>query len=134
MAREARRSLLAVCVVRRPNLVLSMNVRRSSTFCFREGSSMFFSLYGSADWLPVDVLLKEDMLGRLWVVNCWSSVQVESRCLICVESRDVLAATFVVKHSIYLKRHDIRAITAKNCINILTKGRNNSLVGGLAML
>jgi hypothetical protein len=43
IALDANRSLSATCVVNRQNLVLSMNVRRSSTFSLRAGSSLFFA-------------------------------------------------------------------------------------------
>jgi len=61
IALDASRSLSAVCVVNRQNLVLSRKDWRSSTFSFREGSSKFFAVYGSAVLLPVSALLNEAM-------------------------------------------------------------------------
>lgn len=62
IALDASRSLSAVCVVNMQNLVLSMKLKRSSTFSFKDGSSRFFWVYGSAGALPVSVLLKDDIM------------------------------------------------------------------------
>lgn len=57
-------------VVIMPNLADEMNLERSSTFSEREGSSLFFAVYGSAGLLPVSALEKvlEDMArDRRWL-------------------------------------------------------------------
>ena len=52
----------AVLVVIMQNLHLSTNAERSLTFSCNEGSSRFFSVYGSAGLEPVSVLENEDIL------------------------------------------------------------------------
>jgi hypothetical protein len=55
---ETRRLESLVWVVIMPNLADEMKLERSSTFSEREGSSLFFAVYGSAGLLPVLALEK----------------------------------------------------------------------------
>ena len=59
---ETRRLESLVWVVIMANLADEMKVERSSTFSEREGSSLFFAVYGSAGLLPVSVFEKPDMV------------------------------------------------------------------------
>jgi hypothetical protein len=67
IALDASKSLSATCVVKRQNLVLSMNLRRSSTFSLRPALSWFFAVYGSAFFEPVSALLKPEDMVFFWI-------------------------------------------------------------------
>jgi hypothetical protein len=72
---DVNRSLSEVCAVIMQNLHFSIKARRPSTFSFRDGFSVFFSLYGSADLsLGVWVLLKVDMILTVGV-SCFVEVK-----------------------------------------------------------
>lgn len=51
--------MLSALVVNMPNLDVDTKLTRPSIFSFREGSSKFFALYGSAGLSPVSALLKD---------------------------------------------------------------------------
>lgn len=64
MQREASRPS-GVLVVKRQNLVLSTKYRRSSTFSFNEGSSLFFAVYGSAGLYCRFLLINAHMVSDI---------------------------------------------------------------------
>jgi hypothetical protein len=66
---ETRRLESLVWVVIMPNFAEEMKVERSPIFSVREGSSLFFAVYGSAGLPPVLVLEKSDIADS--VLTCW---------------------------------------------------------------